>query len=87
MVLQKLASFMKYIRIVFFIFCFGLVGVFPAYTQPPNGPGVGGPGGGGPGGGGPGGGQPVPLTGIELLIGAGALLGAKRVLASRKSKT
>ncbi len=76
---------MRYLRIIFFIFCLGLVGVSPGYTQPPNGPGVGGPGGGPPGGG-PGGGQPVPITGIELLVGAGALLGAKRMLKYSKSK-
>jgi hypothetical protein len=27
---------------------------------------------------------PVPLSGIEILVGAGALLGAKRFLANRK---
>jgi len=77
---------MKYLRILFFIFCLGVVGVVQGYSQPPLPPGGGGPGGGPPGGG-PGGGQPVPITGIELLVGAGALLGAKRILESRKSKT
>ena len=32
-------------------------------------------------------GDPVPITGIELLIGAGALLGIKRLSDSRKPKT
>lgn len=32
-------------------------------------------------------GAPVPITGIEVLIGAGALLGAKRMMANRKSNT
>ena len=32
-------------------------------------------------------GDPVPITGIELLIGAGALLGIKRLSESRKPKT
>jgi len=40
------------------------------------------PGGGGPGGGGP----PVPISGIEVLIGAGALWGAKKVRDYRKAK-
>jgi len=31
--------------------------------------------------------NPVPITGIELLIGAGALLGAKRMLSNRKTNT
>lgn len=30
-------------------------------------------------------GAPVPITGIEILIGAGALLGAKKILGNRKS--
>jgi hypothetical protein len=29
---------------------------------------------------------PVPITGIELLLGAGALLGARRFMAGRKKK-
>jgi hypothetical protein len=29
---------------------------------------------------------PVPLSGIEILLGAGALLGAKRFLGNRKQK-
>jgi len=38
-----------------------------------------------PGGGGdPGGGQPVPISGIELLLGLGAALGVKRLLGLRK---
>lgn len=41
------------------------------------------PGGGGPGGGGD---PDVPLGGIELLIAAGALLGAKKALDKKKSK-
>jgi len=28
---------------------------------------------------------PVPITGIEILIGAGALLGAKKMIGNRKS--
>jgi len=28
--------------------------------------------------------NPVPITGIEILVGAGALLGAKRMVANRK---
>ena len=32
-------------------------------------------------------GAPVPITGIEILIGAGALLGAKRMIANRKTNT
>jgi hypothetical protein len=40
-----------------------------------------------PGGGGdPGGGQPVPISGFEILIGAGAILGARRLVSSRKKK-
>ena len=43
--------------------------------------------GGGPGGGGdPGHGKPVPLTGIEILIGAGILIGSKRLLTLRQKK-
>jgi hypothetical protein len=42
-------------------------------TPPPGGP----PGGGGP---------PVPISGIELLIGAGALYGAKKIRDYRKAK-
>lgn len=30
-------------------------------------------------------GQPAPITGIEILIGAGALLGAKRMIKNRKA--
>jgi peptidoglycan/LPS O-acetylase OafA/YrhL len=40
------------------------------------------PGGGGP----PGGGEPVPITGIELLIAAGALLGGRKFLQNKLSK-
>ncbi len=32
-------------------------------------------------------GAPVPLSGIEILIGAGALLGIKRIFANRKTNT
>lgn len=32
-------------------------------------------------------GAPVPITGIEILIGAGVLLGAKRILSKRKVNT
>lgn len=40
-----------------------------------------------PGGGGdPGGGEPVPLGGLEILLGLGAALGAKRILDLRKGK-
>lgn len=31
--------------------------------------------------------NPVPITGIEILVGAGALLGAKRMIANRKTNT
>lgn len=31
-------------------------------------------------------GDPVPITGIELLIGAGAFFGAKRLIDSRRAK-
>lgn len=31
--------------------------------------------------------NPVPITGIELLIGAGALFGAKRMIMNRQSKS
>jgi len=31
-------------------------------------------------------GDPVPITGIEILIGAGALYGSKRLVDSRKNK-
>lgn len=31
--------------------------------------------------------NPVPITGIEILVGAGALLGAKRLITNRKSNT
>ncbi len=41
------------------------------------------PGGGGPGGGGD---PDAPLGGIELLIAAGALLGAKKAFNKKKSK-
>ncbi len=41
------------------------------------------PGGGGPGGGGD---PDVPLGGIELLIAAGALFGAKKALDKKKAK-
>ncbi|MCF6351452.1 MAG: hypothetical protein L3J06_00425 [Cyclobacteriaceae bacterium] len=41
------------------------------------------PGGGGPGGGGD---PDVPLGGIELLIAAGALFGAKKAFDKKKSK-
>lgn len=41
----------------------------------------------GPGPGGPPPPNPVPITGIEILIGAGALLGAKRMIANRKTNT
>jgi hypothetical protein len=38
-----------------------------------------------PGGGGdPGGGQPVPLSGVEFLLGLGAALGVKRLMDLRK---
>ena len=39
-----------------------------------------------PGGGGPGGDPDVPLGGIELLIAAGALFGAKKAFDKRKNK-
>jgi hypothetical protein len=42
------------------------------------------PGPGGPRGGGPGGGEPVPITGIEILLTAGGLLGIKRLLQKKK---
>jgi hypothetical protein len=43
--------------------------------------------GGGPGGGGnPGHGKPVPISGIELLLAAGALLGTKRLIELRKRR-
>jgi hypothetical protein len=31
--------------------------------------------------------QPVPISGIEILLGAGALLGMKRLINLRKPKT
>jgi hypothetical protein len=31
-------------------------------------------------------GDPVPITGIEILLGAGALYGSKRLIESRKNK-
>lgn len=34
----------------------------------------------------PGGDPDVPITGIEILIGAGALLGVKRAYANRRNK-
>jgi hypothetical protein len=37
-----------------------------------------------PGGGGPP--PPVPISGIEILIGAGALFGAKKIYDSRKKR-
>jgi hypothetical protein len=40
------------------------------------------PTGGGPGGGGP----PVPISGIEILIAVGGLIGLKKIFDSRKSK-
>jgi hypothetical protein len=40
------------------------------------------PGGGGPGGGG----EPVPISGIEILLAAGGLLGIKKFLHYRKHK-
>ena len=40
-----------------------------------------------PGGGGdPGGGQPVPISGLEILLGAGALLGARKLYRDRNKK-
>jgi len=30
--------------------------------------------------------NPVPISGIEILIGAGAVLGARKMIASRKPK-
>jgi hypothetical protein len=40
-----------------------------------------------PGGGGdPGGGEPVPITGIEILVAIGGMLGIKRLMGSKKSK-
>ena len=30
--------------------------------------------------------NPVPISGIEILLGAGALLGAKRMLKNRQAK-
>jgi hypothetical protein len=39
------------------------------------------PGGGGPP---PGGGPPVPITGLEILIGGGALIGARYITKKRK---
>ena len=32
-------------------------------------------------------GDPVPITGIEILVGAGAFFGVKRLLDSRKNKS
>lgn len=55
---------------------------YVSQAQPGVGPG-GPPGGGG---GNPGGGTPVPITGIEILLVAGSVLGIKRFLASKKSK-
>ena len=38
-----------------------------------------------PGGGGdPGGGEPVPITGIEVLVAAGAILGIRRLTSLKK---
>ena len=39
------------------------------------------PGGGNPGGGGP----PVPITGIEVLIGLGGALGLKKMMSKKKN--
>lgn len=35
----------------------------------------------------PGGDPDVPITGIEILIGAGALLGVKRAIGHKKNKS
>lgn len=44
--------------------------------------------GGGPGGGGdPGNGNPVPISGLELLLGAGAFLGARKLKKMRNKKS
>jgi hypothetical protein len=53
------------------IISFSLLMAICAYAQPG-------------GGGDPGGGQPVPISGIELLLGAGAALGVKRLVDLRK---
>lgn len=68
----------KSIILVFMLTLFCIV----SQAQPGSG-GGGGPGGGG--GGGAGGGTPVPITGIELLIGAGGAYGLKKMLQKRKN--
>jgi hypothetical protein len=41
-----------------------------------------------PGGGGdPGPGQPVPISGLEILLGVGALFGAKKILDQKKKNS
>lgn len=52
---------------------FLLCGVITSFAQP---------GGGGP----PGGGPPVPISGIEILIAMGGILGFKKLFDSRKAR-
>lgn len=62
-----------------------LLSLLSYVSQAQPGVGPGGPPGGG--GGNPGGGPPVPITGIEILIGLGGALGVKRLLGVKeKSK-
>jgi hypothetical protein len=55
----------------FLLVYFLLCGGHFAYTQPN-------------GGGGPGGGPPAPISGIEYLLGAGALYGLKKMIGKQK---
>lgn len=66
-------------RKLFLACCFSILSIVAGYAQP--GPG-------GEPGGGPGGGEPVPLSGIEILLVAGGALGVKRIIGRvRKSKS
>jgi hypothetical protein len=72
-------------RLFKFILLIVLLTVFDGvvHAQPGSG-GGGGPGSGGGGNPGGGGGTPVPITGIEVLLGLGGALGAKKLVGKLK---
>jgi hypothetical protein len=72
-----MTSLHKYI----FILVISMLSFCSSEAQPGSG-GGGGPGGGG--GGNPGGGNPVPITGIEILIGAGGAYGLRKLMKRKK---
>jgi hypothetical protein len=57
-------------RNYYLIFCFCVVSISSVFAQP----------------GDPGGDPDVPITGIEILIGAGGVLGLKKAWENRKKK-